>query len=389
MAESKADAEALVPKFKLEKVLNQDQAGRRTALLGDIDSKPALLVLERAPWPDDEAYLSGVPSSLAPGADGDGGGRLRNLGANDVYRWYMGKMSSSSSSPSATTAATATASGAKDEENGSGAGAEAAPSFHPDVKVNLIYPCTAAHVKKYSRQAARLVRETPEAYARHVRPHAAALRAGGRLNWVFNILDGLTEQEDVIYRTEPWGQLKHHDDDTSDGGGDDGDDDDDDDEKKQGFLLLPDLNWDRKTIEALHLLALVERRDLWSLRDLKKKHVPWLRAMRDRLVDATVATYRQHASALEPDQLKLYVHYQPTYYHLHVHIVHVALEAGATQAAGKAVGLESIIETLEAMGGGGNEGMDKLTMAYTVGEASDLWTQIFEPLKRGEEPSVP
>ena len=83
------------------------------------------------------------------------------------------------------------------------------------------------------------------------------------------------------------------------------------------------------------------------------------------------------------------MHYQPTYYHLHVHIVHVALEAGATQAAGKAVGLESIIETLEAMGGDADEGMDRLTMAYTVGEASDLWTKIFEPLKRGEKPSVP
>ena len=331
-------------------------------------------MLERAPWPDDEAYLAGVPASLAPGAegsDGGGGGRLRNLGANDVYRWYMGRMSSSPSS----TAVTATPGAKDDKENSSGAEAEAPPPFHPDVKVNLIYPCTPSHVKKYSRQPARLVRETPEAYAAYVRPYAAALRAGGRLNWVFNILDGRTEQEDVIYRTEPWGQLRH---DGTDG---------DDDAKKQGFLLLPDLNWDRKTVEALHLLALVERRDLWSLRDLRKRHVPWLRAMRDRLVDATVQTYRQHS--LEPDQLKLYVHYQPTYYHLHVHIVHVALEAGATQAAGKAVGLESIIETLEAMGGDADEGMDRLTMAYTVGEASDLWTKIFEPLKRGEKPSVP
>ena len=55
-----------------------------------------------------------------------------------------------------------------------------------------------------------------------------------------------------------------------------------------------------------------------------------------------------HASSqkypgLEEDQIKLYVHYQPTYYHFHLHVVHVALEAGATQATGKAIGLRNII----------------------------------------------
>jgi len=142
-------------------------------------------------------------------------------------------------------------------------------------------------------------------------------------------------------------------------------------------LLLPDLNWDRKTIDGLHLLGLVERRDIWSLRDLKKKHVSWLKDMRRKFVDATVKTYPE----LEEDLLKLYVHYQPTYYHFHVHIVHVALEAGATQATGKALGLESIISQLDSMAGDNEVGMDAVALTYTVGEASELWTDIFEPLK--------
>ncbi|CRK43763.1 hypothetical protein BN1723_005813 [Verticillium longisporum] len=86
------------------------------------------------------------------------------------------------------------------------------------------------------------------------------------------------------------------------------------------------------TLDALHLLALVERRDIWSLRDLRRRHLPWLRHMRARLVEATTAQY----PSIDDDQLKLYVHYQPTYHHFHVHIVHVQLEAGATQATGKA-----------------------------------------------------
>lgn len=206
-----------------------------------------------------------------------------------------------------------------------------------------------------------MVTETPQIYTEKIRPYMQAKRDGGRLNWVYNIIEGKTEVEDVIYRT-PQGR--------------DGD---------EGFLLLPDLNWDRKTMEGLHLLGLVERRDIWSLRDLKKKHVQWLRDMRQRFVDATVKSYKE----LEEDQLKLYVHYQPTYYHFHVHIVHVALEAGATQAIGKAIGLESIIEQLETMDGDGEAGMDKVSLNYTVGEASELWTDIFEPIKTGGTASLP
>ncbi|CRK42818.1 hypothetical protein BN1708_008889 [Verticillium longisporum] len=243
MAEAKTHAEALLPRFKLERLLNQDQAGRRSSLLGSIDDKPALLILERAPFPVSTAYLGETPAALSS---------LKNLGANDIYF------------------------------------------------------CT--HVAKYSKQPVRLVTETAEIYRDHVRPYMQRKRDEGRLNWVYNIIEGRKEVEDVIYRT-PLGAA--------------GD---------EGFLLLPDLNWDRKTLDALHLLALVERRDIWSLRDLRRRHLPWLRHMRARLVEATTAQY----PSIDDDQLKLYVHYQPTYHHFHVHIVHVQLEAGATQATGKA-----------------------------------------------------
>lgn len=227
--------------------------------------------------------------------------------------------------------------------------------FFPDLKINLIYPCTETHIKKYSKQGVRFVTETPEIYRDQIRPYMLSKREQGRLNWVFNIIEGRKEVEDVIYRTKL---------------GEAGD---------EGFLLLPDLNWDRKTLDALHLLALVERRDIWSLRDLKKKHIPWLQHMKAKLVAATCETY----PSIEPDQLKLYVHYQPTYYHFHIHIVHVQLEAGATQATGKAVGLDSIMETLGVMAGDEEAGMETVSMSYTLGEASELWTEVFEPLKTG------
>ena len=53
-----------------------------------------------------------------------------------------------------------------------------------------------------------------------------------------SIIDGKAEVEDVIYRT-PKGR-----------------------DSDEGFLMLPDLNWDRKTMESLHLLGLVGRNDI-------------------------------------------------------------------------------------------------------------------------------
>ncbi|KAI9862233.1 MAG: hypothetical protein M1824_001614 [Vezdaea acicularis] len=299
---------SLVPLFKLDKILNQDRGDLRIVLYGSISEKPAILIAERTAFPTSREDLAALPESLL---------HVRNLGDNDIYRWYL-----ASSRP--------------------------APQC-PDIKLNLIFPCTDAHVKKYSRQGTRMVTETPQTYASNIRPYMQRKREEGRLNWVWNIIEGRTEQEDVLYKETG----------------------------EEGFLVLPDLNWDRKTMTSLHLLGLMERRDIWSVRDLKKKHIGWLKHMHTKIMDATIKMYPE----LERDQLKLYVHYQPTYYHFHVHVVHVALEAGATQATGKALGLDNIISQLERMAGRDESGMADVSLTYFIGEASELWTDVFLPLK--------
>ena len=239
--DSSAEAESLVPRFEIEKLLNQDQAGCRITFLGKIETKPALLILERAAFPDDARTLERFHASLT---------NIANLGANDIYRWYL-----ASSCPT-----------------------EAAA---PDLKLNLIYPCTEQHIRKYSPQGVRMVTETPEIYAEHIRPYMEQKRDEGRLNWVYNIIEGRTEQEDVAFRHRGEG-----------------------DGAEYAFLMLPDLNWDRKTVSSLHLLVLVERRDLWSLRDLKKKHIGWLQHMREKVLEAITELYPW----LDGDMLKLYIH---------------------------------------------------------------------------------
>lgn len=137
------------------------------------------------------------------------------------------------------------------------------------------------------------------------------------------------------------------------------------------------------------------------MRDLKKGDVPWLKHVSGKLVDATVGLYE----GVERDQIKLYVHCelgkewgaeeiglteidQPTYHHFHIHIVHVQLEAGATQSVGKALGLDNIISTLENLAGGDDAGMEDVSLTYHLGEASELWEKVFGPLKEGKVPDV-
>lgn len=210
-------------------------------LLGTIDGSQALLTTERAAFPSDFEVLKSFHANVV---------KIENLGDNDIYRWYL-------------------ASSGITEEASS------------DLKLNLIYPCTQKHIKKYSPQTVRMVTETPEVYKQCVRPYMQKMRDEGRLNWVFNIIEGRAEQEDVILRDPGHGSAAD-----------------------EGFLLAPDLNWDRKTLTSLHLLALVERRDIWSLRDLKKGHVEWLKHMREKVLEATVRLYTR----LEKDMLKLYIH---------------------------------------------------------------------------------
>ena len=55
--------------------------------------------------------------------------------------------------------------------------------------------------------------------------------------------------------------------------------------------------------------------------------------------------------------------------------------ANATQAVGKALGLDNIIDQLENMKGGEEAGMKDVSLTYGLGEASELWTDIFAPMK--------
>jgi m7GpppX diphosphatase len=125
-----------------------------------------------------------------------------------------------------------------------------------------------------------MLRETPEAYASAVEPYISSFPPE-RTAWVHAILEGRKEAERVIFRDE---------------------------DKENGFVILPDLKWDGTTLAALYLTTIVQDASIRSMRDLRRKHIPLLRAIRAQAYASAKEGY-----GVEEGDLRLFIHYQPSY----------------------------------------------------------------------------
>ncbi|KAF6747857.1 mRNA decapping enzyme [Ephemerocybe angulata] len=210
-----------------------------------------------------------------------------------------------------------------------------------DVKINVICPATDTHIKKYTKQVQVMVRETPDLYKNVVRPYISAFPPS-RTQWVENILNGLSEQSKVVYS---------------------------DDE----FLILPDMKWDLKTLSSLYLVVLVQDRTIRSLRDLRRTHLPLLQSIR-----AQAATVALQKWGLGEGSLRMYIHYQPSYYHFHVHVVNANYEGGVLgMTVGQAHLLDDIISLLEIDPSDSEDGVfQRMTLTYSLGERHGLMELI-------------
>lgn len=232
--------------------------------------------------------------------------------------------------------------------------ATALPASQNTVKADLVYPASARHVAKATPSPSLMLHETPAVYAAVHRPFAERARDGGALGWVYNILEGRKEAERVIYH---------------------------DVHPQNGFILsfdtkanpvamasavkagchtlcnrasdgVPLLPGDTDSTAAantaasangeplaqslsayasgaasaapewqqeLYALAIVTRRDVSSLRDLTAEHLPLLRNLLSAGTRFLSARF-----GMRPDRIQAYLHYVPSYYHLHVHFSHVS-----------------------------------------------------------------
>ncbi|KAF9052263.1 scavenger mRNA decapping enzyme [Hymenopellis radicata] len=211
-----------------------------------------------------------------------------------------------------------------------------------DVKIDVICPATQDHINKYSPQRSLLVRETPELYSSVTKPYIDSFPPS-RTKWVSKILDGESEREAILFNSPD-------------------------------FVILPDMKWDLHTVESLYLVAIARDASLRSLRDLRQEHLPLLRSIR-----AEAYKVVQNRWGLGPGSLRMWIHYQPSYYHFHVHIANASYEApGFGMAVGQAHLLEDVISLLEIS----SNIFEKMTLTYGLGSNMVFTSLCWLPRKR-------
>ncbi|XP_059202194.1 m7GpppX diphosphatase [Centropristis striata] len=168
-----------------------------------------------------------------------------------------------------------------------------APPQLNEIKTTVVCPATEKHVKKYQRQESFLVEEKGEDYESITLPYIQ--KQSFSVQWVYNILEKKAEADRIVYE---------------------------DPDPEVGFVLLPDFKWDQKQVDNLYLIAITHQRDIRSLRDLTSEHLPLLQNIFHKGKEAILQCYKLPAS-----KLRVYLHYQPSYYHLHVHFTKLGYEA--------------------------------------------------------------
>ncbi|KAJ2224668.1 hypothetical protein IWW45_008036 [Coemansia sp. RSA 485] len=314
---SKAVVTNLLRRFRLKEVLNEDTSSKTIWLLGSI-----------AEVTSDGTESAFQPDTLDP---------VPGNNAAVVTLERLAFLSQEISSCSTNLLASTKLSAAENNDIYSWAtGTLCEDLFHPDSRVAIIYPATQKHIDKHRRQQRMWVRETPDLYKEVTKPFVDS-QPLSRIQWVYNILSKKVESEHIIFE---------------------------DPDPENGFVILPDLKWDASNAENMYLVAIVHRRDIKSLRDLGSDHLPLLKNIREK---SSVAARKY---GVPPEQLRLYIHYQPSYYHFHVHITNVNFESKG-MIAGRAHLLDTVVDNIENIT---PDYYQKATISFALNSGDDLWS---------------
>ncbi|XP_073987271.1 decapping enzyme, scavenger isoform X2 [Rhodnius prolixus] len=211
------------------------------------------------------------------------------------------------------------------------------------IKATIIYPATDQHIAKFEDKPLHIIEETPDLYNNVTLPYI--LKEQFDIQWVYNVLEHKHETERIIFE---------------------------DKNPNTGFVLLPDLKWNGKQTEDLYLLALIHLRNIKSLRDLSAEHLPLLRNILNKGTEAIRNKYN-----IPKSQLRIYIHYQPTFYHLHVHFTYLKYEAPGIFTE-KSHLLSSVINNIELL----PDYYQKATLSFVLREGENLLPLIDEYIKK-------
>lgn len=154
------------------------------------------------------------------------------------------------------------------------------------IDCEIIYPATKKHINRHRDGYYKLVHESAHNYFKNKESWIKEM-SHTRNDWINNIINGKSERDKIIHQTSE-------------------------------YIMLPDIKWNEQTLDELHIMNIVTRFDLKSIRDLTLKHLSWLKNLEKDIIETVSEKYN-----LKQNELCLYLHYPPSYYHLHIHCTHV------------------------------------------------------------------
>jgi len=207
------------------------------------------------------------------------------------------------------------------------------------VKANIIHPATQKHIDKYTTSPSHIIIETPEMYHGITLPFLETEQFS--MDWVYNFLDHKREVDRVIYENE---------------------------NQNTGFMMAPDFKWTGKQVEDLYCLAIVHKRGIKSIRDLRTCHLPLLHNLLKEGKQAIEDKY-----GLPTTKIRAYIHYQPSYYHFHVHFTNIEFSPPGVNCE-KSHMLETVISNLEKNG----RHYLEADLPFVVREKDKLYTKYLD-----------
>jgi m7GpppX diphosphatase len=139
-----------------------------------------------------------------------------------------------------------------------------------------------------------IVQETQYLYKNIIKPYVKN-NLLIKNSWIYDILDGTKENENIIYKNN---------------------------DPINGFVVLPDPKWDYYK-NHLYLLVIVNNKNLYSLRELDNTSLQLLENIKSvcsNLINSGF-NYKNNKIQLSKNKLRFFIHYVPSYWHLHIHIV--------------------------------------------------------------------
>lgn len=136
---------------------------------------------------------------------------------------------------------------------------------------------------KMRKSDKKIIRESYDDYIKYIKK-----RDIEKDRWIYNIIDGISEQKTILYKDDK-------------------------------CIVIPTYMWDGINIDKLHILCMPIDISLRSIRSLNQTHIPLLQHMKHITLDIIKKQYD-----VDEYFVKMFFHYEPSTYHLHIHFVNIA-----------------------------------------------------------------